>query len=379
MEFIFWISLILVIYTYVGYPLFLSVIVRFYRKVVIKADIFPVVSLIVAAYNEEKVIEKKIKNSLFLDYPNDKIEIIIASDCSTDKTNEIVEKYKTNGVNLIKLEQRKGKTAVQNKAVSYAKGEILIFSDATTIFSKDAVKKIVRNFNDKSIGCVGGQIIFKKICDYVFSGEKNASEKYDEFVRTKEGEIKTTFGLTGCLYAVRRRLYTPLADDQTSDLVLPLIIVRKGYRVICDAEAIAYEELSPNAVSEFRRRVRTTRAGIKGVTSMLDLLKPSHGFFVPFGLVSHKILRWASPYFMICIFAANIAILHDNFFYRVIFGGQGLFYAMVAMGYVFEKIRYKPKIFTFPFNFVLINIAAILGFIEFLKGHNEEIWQTERG
>lgn len=386
MEIIFWLSAALILYTYAGYPLILVCLARFRKRAVAKADILPSVSLIVAAYNEENAIEDKIKNSLSLDYPKDKMEIIMASDCSTDRTDAIIRRYESQGVGaycntplrMVRLKKRGGKTAVQNAAVLHARGEILIFSDATTIFSADAVSKIVRSFHDDHVGCVGGQIFFKKSHEQTFEGDKNASEKYDEFVRTKEAEIQTTFGLTGCLYAVRKNLYTPLANDQTSDFVLPLKIIEKGYRVVCEPQATGYEEAAPNPGAEFQRRVRTTRAGIKGLWDMLHLLGFSRGWFIPFGLISHKILRWLGPYIAAGVLLSNIAISHASLFYQLTLALQGVFYLLVLAGYFCEKVRYKPKIFTFPFNFVMVNAAAVLGFIEFLKGRNEEIWQTQR-
>ena len=377
MKVIFWMCLLVIFYVYAGYPVMLSLLAIFKKRRVIKADITPSVSLIVAAYNEGKAIEEKIKNSMGLEYPKDKFEVIIASDCSTDMTDEIVRRYSKEGIILARLEGRRGKTAVQNQAVMRAKGEILVFSDATTIFAADCIKKIVRSFADPNVGCVGGKIVFKRGSG-LFTGEKNMQERYDEFIRAKEARIKTTFGLTGCLYAVRKNLYAPLEDDQTSDFVLPLKVIEKGFSVVCDSDAVGYEEVSRDVESEFNRRVRTTRAGMKGLSAMTHMLFFSSGPFVSFGLLSHKVLRWLTPYLMLGILLINIAIFDFGFIYKLALISQALFYVLVVVGFKFERAGRKPKIFTIPFNFAMINIAAVFGLIRFLMGRNQEIWQTER-
>ena len=379
MTVVFWCSILLFVYIYAGYPLLLTVIAELKRKPVKRGSIEPTVSLIIAAYNEGGVIEDKIRNSLELDYPHNTLEIIVASDSSSDRTDAIAKRYRNHRVKLVRLAKRGGKTAVQNEAVRSASGDILVFSDATTIFLQDVIRKLVRNFSDRTVGCVGGEIIFRKRSTNLFSGEKNSSERYDDYIKSKECEIETTFGLTGCLYAVKKALYTPLKNDQTSDFVLPLKIIEKGYRVITEPEAIGYEEASSDSGNEFRRRIRTTRAGMKGLYEMGHLLSLSHGVFVPFGLTSHKILRWLSPFLMVIALSSNIFILHGSHFYLFTLFMQVMFYAAVGLGYVFEHTRIKPKLFTVPFNFTLVNLAAVCGLIEFLRGNNQEIWQTERG
>jgi len=343
------------------------------HKKIRKADIRPTVTLIIAAYNEEVAIREKIENSLVLEYDKNKLEIIVASDCSTDKTDEIVRDYRNHGVRLVRLSERGGKTAVQNLAVKEAKGEILVFSDATTSYRTDTIQKIARFFADESVGCVGGKLLFKRKKGIIFGGEKNVIEEYDQYIKQRESEIQTIFGVNGCLYAVRKHLYESLSNNLTSDFVLPLKIIEKGYRVIYEPEALSFEEPCANARAEFKRKIRTVRAGITGLVNMRSLLNPFKRPFIFWGLVSHKLLRWLVPYFLLLAFGANLTLLGENDFYKGCLIFQILIYAFTLTGYFLEKTRYKVKIFPITFNFMMLNLAAIYGFVEFLKGNRGEI------
>ncbi len=360
------------------YPVMLVCINFFIKRPVIKDDSVRSVSLIIAAYNEEKDIESKIINSMELDYPKERIEIIVVSDGSTDKTDAIVESYKKDGIKLLRVEGRKGKTAAQNFAVASVSGEIIIFSDATTVYEPDVIKKIIRPFADPSVGCVSGKLSFRLRKDSHFGGEKNTSENYDQAVKKIESDIYSIYGANGCLYAVRRDLYEPIEEYLTSDFVIPLKIIQKGFRVVFEPEAVCYEEPCKDARGEFNRKIRTSRAGITGMFYLRYMLNPFKYFWASFGLFHHKIIRWLSPFLLILIFVFNLICFKSGVIYKIGLTSQIVLYLFAVLGYFNENSVHKYRVLTIPFNFMLINIASIVGLFQFLKGNISEAWETER-
>ncbi len=373
---IFWIFLVAIFYTYFGYPLFLELLSLLKKTPVKKKEISPKVSLIIAAYNEEETIEEKIKNSIALQYEKNKLEIIVASDCSDDKTDIIVSKYSNKGIKLVRLGERGGKTAVQNLAAERAKGEILVFSDATTIYAQDAIKKIVKPFADNSVGCVSGKLIFLK-SNHSTDKTKSFIEEYDHYLKSKESQIETMFGVNGCFYAVRKKLYPSIDTNLTSDFAVPLKIIEGGFRVIYEEEAISFEKVSLNILNEFKRKKRTVRAGIGVFLRMKRLLNPFRRKFVFWGVISHKLMRWLTPIFLFLIFCSNLIIVKSSFFYKITFLLQVIFYLFAVVGYL---LFYKKKVrlFTIPFYFCLVNFAAVIGMIELVRKEKSEIWQPIR-
>ena len=371
MQFIFWVCLALIFYTYIGYPVIVSVLTPFFRKDIKKSYITPAVSLVIAAYNEEKDIESKILNSLNLNYPKEKLEIIVGSDCSTDKTDEIARKYQSEGIRLIRLPERGGKTAIQNYVVQQCKKEIIVFSDATSIYDKNAIRSLVRNFADPKVGCVGGRLLFKGN-NQTLSATKNIIEKLDQTIKSFETNIHSTFGVDGCIYAVRKNLYQNLDPTLTSDFVEPLQIIKKGYRNIFEHDAVCYEEAVPDQKSEFHRKIRTVRAGLFGFFSVTDLINPFRFPFISFGLISRKFLRWCSPFLLIILFATNIMLVHIIIF-ELLLMLQVTFYISAV---IFKKN--DNKLLRMPFHFCMLNAAAIRGWLEFSRGNKSEMWDTYR-
>ena len=227
----------------------------------------------------------------------------------TDRTDEIVKEFRDRGVILKRVEGRVGKTATQNEAVRVATGDIIIFSDATTKYEKDAIRKIVRNYHDRSVGAVSGR--------YEYSNPKGAPVgigtilfwKYENFIKSMQTKIRTITGCCGCIYSVRRDLYVPLGADIISDLVEPLKIIEKGYRVVFEPEAIAYEITTEKPSEEFNMRIRIINRAMQGILSVKGLLNPTRYPFVSFQLISHKILRWLIPFFLIGVFVSNLLSL----------------------------------------------------------------------
>ncbi len=393
-EIIFWVCLSLILYTYFIYPFVLMILGIFIKKTIDKKDITPSVSLIITAYNEEKNIREKIDNSLNLDYPKDKLEIIVASDCSTDNTHKIVKEYEGNGVRLVMHQERKGKTAAQNKAVMEAKGEILVFSDAPTMYYVDTIKKLARNYNDPAIGCVTGEVIYTNETGSTIGQGGALYWRYESKVKQLESNIGSILGAAGCIYSMRRSLYTPFEEEYISDFVSPLKIVInssldddfltpikvrfKGVRSVMEPEAISVEKTSKNPLEEFKMRSRVITRAISGLVHMRKILNPFKFPVYSFQLFSHKILRWLVPVFMIIIFVSNLSLLESKFFYTT-FQLQLFFFIFSILGFIIDRVNLsKIKILMIPYYFCTVNLAVLFGICKFVIGKRDRLWTPER-
>jgi cellulose synthase/poly-beta-1,6-N-acetylglucosamine synthase-like glycosyltransferase len=303
MKIVFFSSILLIAYTYIGYPLILAALnsLPFLKKNIIykeEGPELPAVSLLIAAHNEENVIEEKIKNCLNLDYPEGKLQIVVGSDGSTDTTSEIVKRYQRDRRNLVlcAFSQREGKPATINKIVKFAAGDILLFSDADTFLKKDALKRIVDNFRDNSIGCVCGRI------DIESAGCGGAGESiywgYELWLKEMESGIGSVLGAAGGLYAMRRGLWEDIpADTLIDDFVISMKLIEKGYRVVYEKWALAYEEAAASTEQEFIRRVRIGAGGFQSISLIGGLLNPLKGF-IAWEFWSHKVIRWFGPFLL---------------------------------------------------------------------------------
>jgi len=368
MTIFFWILIFLVTYTYFGYPLILVIVAKFKKNGTAKAEIYPSVSIIIAAHNEEKDIKNKLDNALSLDYPKEKLEIIVASDNSEDRTNEIVRNYNDSHLKLIAFSEHKGKTYVQNEAAREANGEIILFSDATTSYESQLIKKIVKNFVDPNVGAVGGELIFVNKTKSSIGNGTGLYWKYEKFLKNKESRISSLIGVSGCCYAVRKNLYEPISPDLISDFVIAQLIYKKGKKVVYEPEAISYENTCDNPTEEFRMRVRIAIRTLYGVWKMKELLNPfKYGFFTV-QLISHKILRYLIPPILIFLFLLNIVLvtLNPELVYKFIFCLQIVFYVTA----VFSR--------GMPYYFCLTNLALLIGFWKFLLGEKKVLWSPSR-
>lgn len=367
MIYLFITSFIIIIYIYLAYPLLLFFLSKIVKKSVDKKEIYPKVSLIIAAYNEEKVIEKKILNSLEIDYPKGKLEIIVFSDGSTDKTDAIVKSYKNKGIKLFRYEGRKGKTYCQNESVKKAKGEIIVFSDANSIYDKLAIKNLVYNFNDELVGVVCGNLKYIK-------NNKNQEGLYwklENFLKKKESSIKSCLGANGSIYALRKELYVNLNLDVISDFIEPFLIYKQGFRVIYDDKAFCFENLDDNR-AEFNRKRRIILRSWQSLKYIKDFLNPfKYGLYSIF-LLSHKLFRWLVFFFLILLFISNLFLL-DILIFRIIFYLQLIFYILSL-----SNLKSKNKILSIINYFCLINYASMLAFIDFLKGKKKLTWEVKR-
>jgi cellulose synthase/poly-beta-1,6-N-acetylglucosamine synthase-like glycosyltransferase len=373
----FWIFAGIIVYTYVGYTLLIPIIALFSQRRSIKRDMEPKATFLITAYNEERSIAAKLEDTLSLDYPKDKLEIMVASDGSTDRTDEIVRGFADRGVVLKRVEGRVGKTATQNEAVKAATGDIIIFSDATTKYTKDAIKKIVRNYADEGVGAVSGR--------YEYVNPTGASVgigtilfwKYENFIKSMQTRIRTITGCCGCIYSVRKDAYVPLPPDIISDLVEPLKIIERGYRIVFEPEAVAYEETTETSKQEFSMRVRVISRGMQGLWYMRTLFNPFRYGFVSFQLFSHKVLRWMVPFILFLLFVCNI-ILIGHPFYNLTFIAQILFYSGAAFGYFLDRKGKKVKLFALPLYYCLVNAASVVAFIRMIRKEHSVVWETVR-
>ncbi len=387
MKIIFFLSLLLIFYIYIGYYFLLFLVSLFKKNKTNVSDNFsPSVSMIIAAYNEEKVIEGKIKNTLRLEYPKDRLEVIVFSDASTDRTDEMVKKYDPEGIKLLRIEGRKGKTYGQNKAVEIAKGEIIVFSDANSIYQKDALKKIVHHFGDERIGCVSGELQYIKTNNnHTEIGAKGEGLywKYEKKIKKLESKVSSLVGANGAIYAVRKRLYIALPDFAISDFAEPLQIFKKGYRVIYEPKAVASEINNETFQESYSRRVRVvTRTFYNFIKDrgLSSLLNPFRFGIFSLQFFSHKFLRWFSGLFLLYLLVFSLLLYNQGVFYQFICWGQILFYFMALYGLSAEMFL-KVESFKIPqmiFYFCLSCWAMLVGVYQALRGNNIIIWEVKR-
>ena len=382
MEYLFWGSCFLIAYTYAGYPLLTMLLSVLVNNEVKSGNYEPVVSIVISAYNEEKDIEEKLKNTQALHYSHNKLEIIVASDGSTDRTDEIVKQYATNNTSvpviLHRVEGRLGKTAAQNSAVRIARGEIVVFSDAASLYDAEAVRAIVRNYADPTVGAVSGR--------YSYINKKGASVGFatilfwniENFIKSRQTRIKTVTGCCGCIYSVRKNLYTELPPTIISDLVEPLTILKKGYRIVFESNAQAVEETTEKPKQEFKMRIRVIVRGMNGLLYMRSLLNPLKHPFVAFQLISHKVLRWLVPLFCIIVFFTSFALAGSGVLYMSLFIMQCLFYLFALLGLILEKRGFRWKLLYLPMYFTIVNAASLISLFKVFKGENIVVWQTQR-
>ena len=378
MEIIFWLSFVLIFYTYAGYPLLLFVISGLFQKPVKKKANEPQVSIILSAFNEEKAIERKLLNLLELNYPEHKFEILVGSDGAFDKTDEIVSRFHSTRIRFFRFVKNLGKPNVLKALAQEAQGEILIFTDARQEFDRDAVKALVANFEDSKVGCVSGELYLKQADESAvksIGGGMNAYWRYEKFLRRRESELGSMLGATGAIYAIRSRLFPKLlpADILVDDMYIPLEIIGKGYRAVFESEARAYDCLSERGVEEFKRKTRTLAGNYQIFMHFLNLFIPFKSP-IAWQLFSHKFLRLLVPFFLFALFLSNLCILNRPLYFSF-FAAQVLFYGMAILEVGQSKMRNgKRGLGYIPYTFCLLNYSALVGLIRFITGKQNTAW-----
>ncbi|MBI4430111.1 MAG: glycosyltransferase family 2 protein [Candidatus Omnitrophica bacterium] len=375
MEALFWVFFILIVYTYAGYPFALLVLSKWRNRPALKAQMEPAVTVILSAFNEQKWIEAKLFNLLNMDYPEKKIEILVGSDGASDATDQIISKVRSPRVRFFRFVSNLGKPNVLNALAKEAHGAILIFTDARQEFDRKAIRMLVRNFNDPSVGCVSGELYFRQEGSGRIEKGMDAYWRYEKFLRKKESEIGSMLGATGAIYAIRREWYTELPlNILVDDMYLPLHIVHRGYRAVFESEAKAFDVPSQKSNEEFKRKVRTL-AGNYQVFFLLPALLVPWKSSVAWQLFSHKLLRLLIPFFLVGIFAVNLFLL-DSAFYRVSLAAQFLFYGLALREWLSERMGIgKRSVGYIPYMFCLLNYCAFIGLIRFLEGRQKAAWE----
>jgi len=375
-EIVFWVSVALITYAYVGYPLALAVVSLLRTRRVEKADVSPSVTFIITAYNEEKRIAEKLENTLKLVYPRSKLEILVASDCSPDKTDEIVKSYGERGIQLVRASVRKGKEAAQKLAVEVAKGEIFVFSDVATILPEHAVSNIVKNFNDPTVGCVSSVDRFVDQ-DGQASGE-GAYVRYEMFLRSLETRVNSLVGLSGSFFAARREVCKAAwSDDLQSDFNTVLNSMRMGLRGVADPDSIGYYKNIADERKEYDRKVRTVLRGISVFMRSLALVNPLRHSVFAWQLLSHKLCRWLVPFAMMTAFVSNALLVLSSRWYAMLFLIQILFYSVALGGIFWKPLLRLPIVRLFSF-FLLVNASIFQAWIRYWSGERLIVWEPSK-
>jgi cellulose synthase/poly-beta-1,6-N-acetylglucosamine synthase-like glycosyltransferase len=367
----FWGAAAILFYVFVGYPFLLALLRSLRTRSVSTAPIEPHVCLFIAANDEGAVIEAKLQNTLAVDYPADKLDIIVASDGSVDETNAIVRRFAPR-VRLLEFSPRRGKIAVVNEGMRTVRSEIVVFSDANTFLDVGAIRALVRNFADSDVGAVSG--------DVRLEGERAAlgqSEdlyyRYERWLQAAESDIGSMVGVDGALYAIRRELFVPAPDDTIlDDMAIPMAVVRAGQRVIFERDARGHERGSESAREEFSRKVRVI-AGAFQFLSRHDSAVPIDSPQVMLSMVSHKALRWLSPAFGACAFLASVVLARSATAYGLLAAAQLLVLALGAVGCV--KALRRVTVIGLAHYFCLVQAAAAVGFIKGLSGSQSVRWR----
>lgn len=391
LEIIFWIALFVVFYTYIGYGILLYILVKLKEVFKKKCDIpcpaddnLPHITLFITAYNEESVVDDKMRNTLALDYPAEKLHILWVTDGSNDRTNELLANWPQATVKH--HPERRGKTAAMNRGIQFVETPFVVFTDANTHLNKEALKEIVRLFQNPKVGCVAGEKrIAEKSKDNAASGGEGLYWKYESTLKSLDWRLYSAAGAAGELFAIRRNLFEEMETDTLlDDFILSMRIVMNGYRIAYCASAYAIEGGSADMIEEEKRKVRIAAGGLQSVWRLRALLNPfKYGIF-SFQYTSHRVLRWTiTPILLFALLPLNLIILFTTSnlaLYALIWVLQCLFYLMGSLGYYYSRKRIKHKILFVPYYFLFMNINVIRGFnyLRKRKGNNSGAWEKSK-
>ena len=369
----------MILYVYIGYPLLVFLIASVRRRPIQKGNDEPTVTILIAAHNEEQSIAKTLKNKIHQDYPANKLEIIVVSDNSSDRTDEIVRTFDPRCVRLIRQEPRAGKTAALNLAFPSAKGDIIIFSDANSMYRPDTIRCLVRNFQDPQIGYVTGRMIYQNPTASTTGESCSTYMKYENFLRKFESEIGSVVGVDGGVDAVRRSLYRPMRPDQLPDFVLPLKVVQQGFRVVYEPGAVLMEDALPSSADEYAMRVRVALRTYWALKDMKSLLNPARNPLFAWQLWSHKVLRYLCFLFLVVAYLTNLSLWFQGPIYKMLFLSQNLLYVGAVLSPIFSKRGFRPRLLYLSNYFVLLNVSSAHAFLKFLSGKKQTFWAPRKG
>ncbi|WP_316796906.1 glycosyltransferase family 2 protein [Pedobacter agri] len=386
MKLTFWVSIFLIAYTYVGYGFVLFILVkikRLYSKPFVFNNLapLPTVTILIAAWNEEFIILEKIKNSLALDYPKNKLQFIFITDGSTDQTPDLIKPFEE--ILLLHNHERTGKMAAIKRAMPFANGEILVFTDANTFLNVAAIKELVKHYQNEKVGAVAGE---KRIMVETSADASSAGEgfywKYESLLKKWDYELYSNVGAAGELFSIRTSLYQPVESDTIiDDHMIAMRIAEKGNIIAYEPNAYAMETASANSKEELKRKIRIAAGGIQSILRLTKAANPFINPILTFQYLSHRVLRWTiTPFLLIVALILNTVIVFqtDLLHYHLLFYAQILFYALSVLGVIFEQQNIKIKAFFIPYYFCLMNYAVIAGMIRYYKKNQSAAWERSK-
>ena len=382
---IFWILAALIFYTYLGYGLVLFILIKikllFKKKVtpILSDDELPELTLLVAAYNEQDYVARKVENSRQLIYPKDKLKMMWVTDGSNDSTPDLLRTY--GDVEVLHKPERSGKIMAMNRAMKYVKTPIVVFSDANTMLGNDSLMKIAQMFADPKVACVSGE---KRIFNASEEAASAAGEglywKYESALKRWDAELYSAVGAAGELFAIRTPLFTEVEPDTLlDDFIISLRLAMQGYKIDYDPDAYAIETASANVQEELKRKIRIAAGGIQSVVRLYPLLNIFKYGILSFQYISHRVLRWTiTPVALLALLIINIPLALESTFFAIVLGLQILFYAFALIGWAFENRKMKVKIFFIPYYFFIMNYAVFRGFERYMKNSQSVNWERAK-
>jgi cellulose synthase/poly-beta-1,6-N-acetylglucosamine synthase-like glycosyltransferase len=377
-----WVCAGWVLYIYAGYPACAFLLALILNRGVRRADIEPRIAVIISAFNEEREIERTVLNKLSQDYPADRLEVIVVSDGSTDRTDEIVQAVAGHGkrrVRLLRQDPRQGKTQALNMALRQISAEVVVFADANSIYAPTTVRSLVRGFSDPTVGYITGRMVYTNPAGTAVGEGSGFYMSYENFLRSLETRLGSIVGVDGGVDAIRRELYVPMRPDQLPDFVLPLAVVEQGKRVVYEPDAVVYEPALSSAAEEFRMRVRVSLRALWALYDMRQLLNPLRYPMFAWQLISHKVLRYVAflPLAGLLVFNALAFARHGSYAGFLVL--QLAAYAIAAVGYLFRRSGAVASKLLAPYYFVVLNVACVVAFWKFLSGQKMILWIPRKG
>ncbi len=377
--FLFWISLGILLYTYLIYFLVVLIPAKFVARKAPKINQitdWPGVTLVIAAYNEERFIAEKLQNSIMLDYPTEKLSILVVSDGSVDNTMNIVREF--NQVQHFHEPERRGKIHAVDRIMKFIKTPVVVFTDANTLLNTEAIKNIMRHYQDEKVGGVAGE---KRVISTESDSASGAGEglywKYESMLKKADSDLHTVVGAAGELFSIRTNLYqSPPPDTIIEDFYLSMKIVAQGYRFVYEPDAYAMEGPSATTEDEWKRKVRISAGGLQAIARLTNLLNPFRYGVTSFQYISHRVLRWTlAPLSLVVILISNVFLFSYAFFFELMLYAQLAFYLLAIIGHTFRNKKIPIKGFFVPYYFTLMNLSVFFGLFRILKGKQSVVWE----
>ncbi len=381
LQIVFWCATFLVIYTYALYP-FILLVGRKQKKaarVSVSDAHLPTVTVVIAVFNEEDHLRKRLANLASIDYPRERLTVLIGSDGSTDGTNKLLEEQGSVFLKPFLFSKRRGKALVLNDLIEQAEGEIVVLSDANTLYDTSAIKNLVKHFADPIVGAVCGELVLESNNRTVGGLGESSYWRYENIVKKLESDFYTTLGTTGAIYGLRKALFVPLPASKpvTDDFVIAMSVLQRHYRIVYEPSALAYEHPANSVVGEFRRKVRIGASNFHGISEYASLLSPRFGI-VAFELWSHKIIRWFVPFFILVLTLSCLVLAGTSPFFRYLLTMEGVFFLTALLGLLCEVMKIQIGILGLPYYFVAMNTALFVGFFKFLRRSQGTAWEVVR-